>query len=818
MFAISQKLILFMKGFKAQSGYYLMGDPPRWHRWDKDHKAPKGAHHVVDHTAHSAAVEALQKVHHSAHAKSAAEMVGEVVMAGKKIADERNALRRLSEVKRDLMAGKKPAAGALEWFWLAPKAKRDAVLAQALASSNPDVVARTNEVIAAAPEGAVTPAAPAAPAAQIDLFGDSAQPQDGQGHAEGDKWVMPLDTAISEHKELAQVAATPTQADDAVEQQKQQAELGRMQAEKQAQQEAAPAVIPPGARVIFPPVVREPQQPLPSHPATRVLSAEERNAIRKDNALFDKYGDRAEGGRAKWKALAESGALDNLMEEHQANEKAVADGKKAAQRAKNDAWREKNLPRLRANKITRENEERRQAEQRAKQEAEFAAKQEAHRIKQAALAEEYRKQEAEAQAKAAEAERKAAANRPLELPKTGRVSEDDPSVYGSWLLGHEGEPWANVRKLAPAPTPAPAPAPAAAPVPAPEATKTQDQPNAQQIVATEEQYLAMNGAPFMDGANYALHKNRAKSERNHQTYIELSSRAMAENNARRELLRKEYREKLKKGEVRAPTMAEEIERSKDAPESDAAAAMRRVYEKHQAQKRLMADRATAEMRAPSAQTSALTASVAPAPAATGSPQPSAFDHGVLNIPGRTGNINAELDRYKDQQKKEAKAKSKADAEEMRTDKATAKELLSKYLDAIVAKHGGKFGVKELRHTLDQWAKWEPKKLIKFVEAFQKEQAGSGATPQSLPPAPASTQAEIDQAWGEASPPPSAEPAAPRTGKTYLNVPFARKDEAKAHGARWDSAMRKWYYPAGGALPAGLEKFTKALPLIVFRKG
>ena len=32
-------------------------------------------------------------------------------------------------------------------------------------------------------------------------------------------------------------------------------------------------------------------------------------------------------------------------------------------------------------------------------------------------------------------------------------------------------------------------------------------------------------------------------------------------------------------------------------------------------------------------------------------------------------------------------------------------------------------------------------------------------------------------------------------KTYLNVPFAQKDAAKALGARWDAAYKKWYVPA-----------------------
>ena len=32
--------------------------------------------------------------------------------------------------------------------------------------------------------------------------------------------------------------------------------------------------------------------------------------------------------------------------------------------------------------------------------------------------------------------------------------------------------------------------------------------------------------------------------------------------------------------------------------------------------------------------------------------------------------------------------------------------------------------------------------------------------------------------------------------TYLDVPFIKKDEAKALGARWDAGARKWYVPEG----------------------
>ena len=35
--------------------------------------------------------------------------------------------------------------------------------------------------------------------------------------------------------------------------------------------------------------------------------------------------------------------------------------------------------------------------------------------------------------------------------------------------------------------------------------------------------------------------------------------------------------------------------------------------------------------------------------------------------------------------------------------------------------------------------------------------------------------------------------------TFLNVPYAEKDEARALGARWNPGRKRWYVPAGVAL-------------------
>lgn len=51
-------------------------------------------------------------------------------------------------------------------------------------------------------------------------------------------------------------------------------------------------------------------------------------------------------------------------------------------------------------------------------------------------------------------------------------------------------------------------------------------------------------------------------------------------------------------------------------------------------------------------------------------------------------------------------------------------------------------------------------------------------------------------------PPKEKPTA-----TYLNVPYANKDEAKALGARWDRMKKQWYMPKGKKVPEALKQYA-----------
>ena len=99
----------------------------------------------------------------------------------------------------------------------------------------------------------------------------------------------------------------------------------------------------------------------------------------------------------------------------------------------------------------------------------------------------------------------------------------------------------------------------------------------------------------------------------------------------------------------------------------------------------------------------------------------ALDHGVLNVAlSKRGNIDSQIDRYKEQQAQSVKATRKEIAARAKEAKQVAKQLLEDNLEGILAKHGAKFGEKALKEMLVEWSKVNPSKLVSFVEKFKAE--------------------------------------------------------------------------------------------------
>lgn len=94
-----------------------------------------------------------------------------------------------------------------------------------------------------------------------------------------------------------------------------------------------------------------------------------------------------------------------------------------------------------------------------------------------------------------------------------------------------------------------------------------------------------------------------------------------------------------------------------------------------------------------------------------------LDHGQLNLPlSKRGNIDAQVDAYKAQQKTTDAAARKVGAQTRRELKAAAKIDLAALLsaDSLIAAKASAIGISrsQLVAHLAQWSKWEPAKLIK----------------------------------------------------------------------------------------------------------
>lgn len=96
----------------------------------------------------------------------------------------------------------------------------------------------------------------------------------------------------------------------------------------------------------------------------------------------------------------------------------------------------------------------------------------------------------------------------------------------------------------------------------------------------------------------------------------------------------------------------------------------------------------------------------------------ALDHGILNVPlSKRGNIDAQIDKYKAEKlaaAKLARANASFLAKEL---KATAKPLLAEIIASptLLDQKAANMNTtkKELLAILNDWAKWQPAKLIKL---------------------------------------------------------------------------------------------------------
>ena len=104
------------------------------------------------------------------------------------------------------------------------------------------------------------------------------------------------------------------------------------------------------------------------------------------------------------------------------------------------------------------------------------------------------------------------------------------------------------------------------------------------LIMTEEEYLAANGAGFMDGAEPALHRTPggfpARGNNSRRAHLDRVQDAMKHNNTRREQLRAEYAAKVQSGEIVPPSRAQRLERiAAGHPDNPSTQAARRLLEK-----------------------------------------------------------------------------------------------------------------------------------------------------------------------------------------------------------------------------------------------
>ena len=114
-----------------------------------------------------------------------------------------------------------------------------------------------------------------------------------------------------------------------------------------------------------------------------------------------------------------------------------------------------------------------------------------------------------------------------------------------------------------------------------EASKKQETPKVEVPKLNEEEYLNHQGVGRNSIGEAALHKNRGKlSDKNWTKLVDTQSKRDKEILDKREALRKEYQEKLKTGDIQAPSRNDELIKTANGhPDHPATQAARRLLEK-----------------------------------------------------------------------------------------------------------------------------------------------------------------------------------------------------------------------------------------------
>lgn len=100
-----------------------------------------------------------------------------------------------------------------------------------------------------------------------------------------------------------------------------------------------------------------------------------------------------------------------------------------------------------------------------------------------------------------------------------------------------------------------------------------------------------------------------------------------------------------------------------------------------------------------------------------------FDHGELNIPGRTKNINRDLDRYKAEVKAAEQSAAKTASAQKKADRVVARELLAKHgkdmVASAVAKHPH-LDAKKVAEMLKSDAHYDPTRTVRLIKRHVAE--------------------------------------------------------------------------------------------------